>query len=103
MAIVKEITADLIKKSGEKISAGQSTKSEVATKTYTAQFPTGRASGNDTTGDFQVTDLYKNGLLFTAYNMSSRDSGSLRSMRSNYSSSSSSILSTARNTNYQMD
>ena len=98
MAIVKEITADLIKKSGEKISAGQSTKSEVATKTYTAQFPTGRASGNDTTGDFQVTDLYKNGLLFTAYNMSSRDSGSLRSMRSNYSSSSSSILSTARNT-----
>ena len=98
MAIVKEITADLIKKSGEKISAGQSTKSEVGTKTYTAQFPTGRASGNDTTGDFQVTDLYKNGLLFTAYNMSSRDSGSLRSMRSNYSSSSSSILRTARNT-----
>lgn len=98
MAIVKEITTDLIKKSGEKISAGQSTKSEVVTKTYTAQFPTGRASGNDTTGDFQVTDLYKNGLLFTAYNMSSRDSGSLRSMRSNYSSSSSSILSTARNT-----
>ena len=98
MAIVKEITTDLIKKSGEKISAGQSAKSEVVTKTYTAQFPTGRASGNDTTGDFQVTDLYKNGLLFTAYNMSSRDSGSLRSMRSNYSSSSSSILRTARNT-----
>lgn len=98
MAIVKEMTTDLIKKSGEKISAGQSTKSEVVTKTYTAQFPAGRASGNDTTGDFQVTDLYKNGLLFTAYNMSSRDSGSLRSMRSNYSSSSSSILSTARNT-----
>lgn len=98
MAIVKEITTDLIKKSGEKISAGQSTKSEVVTKTYTAQFPTGRASGNDTTGDFQVTDLYKNGLLFTAYNMSSRDSGSLRSMRSNYSSASSGILSTAKNT-----
>lgn len=100
MAIVKEITADLIKKSGETISAGQSTKLEVGIKTYTAQFPTGRASGNDTTGDFQVTDLYKNGLLFTAYNMSSRDSGSLRSMRSNYASSSSSsnILSTARNT-----
>lgn len=98
MAIVKEMTSDLIKKSGEKISAGQSTKSEATNKTYTAQFPTGRASGNDTSGDFQVTDLYKNGLLFTAYNMSSRDSGTLRSLRANYSNNSSSVLNIAKKT-----
>lgn len=81
MAIVTEI----IEKGfniGESTSAGQSSKSSVKKGTYTAQFPASRSAGNDTTGDFQVSDLYKNGLLFTAYDMSSRDSGSLRTMRS---------------------
>lgn len=87
MAIVKEITSDIIKKTGETVSAGQSTRSRARTGTYTAQFPAARAAGNDTTGDFQVSDLYKNGLLFTAYDLTSRDSSTLRSMRSSASSS----------------
>ncbi|UPW39454.1 baseplate tail tube junction [Escherichia phage vB_EcoM_ESCO47] len=87
MISVKEIVVDakdLNKAIPVSESAGQSTKTETTTKTYVAQFPTGRAAGNDSTGDFQVTDLYKNGLLFTAYNMSARDSGSLRNLRPAY-------------------
>lgn len=83
MAIVKEITTETILNSGEKTSAGQSSKTGMKRGTYTAQFPASRSAGNDTSGDFQVSDLYKNGLLFTAYDMTARDSGSLRSMRHN--------------------
>lgn len=97
MAIVKEITVDNILNAGEKISAGQSSASYIKPVTYTAQFPSERSAGNDTVGDFQLSDLYKNGLLFTAYDMSSRDSSSLRNLRNNANKGSfSSITSIAK-------
>lgn len=93
MAIVTELKEKAIKAAGVSISAGQSTSTQTTkSKVYTSQFPASRADGNDTSGDFQVTDLYKNGLLFTAYNMNSRDSGSLRSIRSLAQSTVSSVL-----------
>lgn len=49
-------------------------------RTLTAQYPAERASGNDANG-YYVNDLYNNGLLFTAYDYSSRTTGSLRDFR----------------------
>ncbi|AHY25177.1 baseplate tail tube cap [Pectobacterium bacteriophage PM2] len=70
-------------KGGEKTSAGQS-KQKTAQKTISAQYPAERAAGNDSTNDFRVTDLYKNGLLFTAYDYSSRTTPDMRSLRERY-------------------
>ena len=67
--------------SGEKTSAGQSSISSTRRSTVTAQYPAERSAGNDAAGDLRVHDLYKNGLLFTAYDMSSRTSPDLRNMR----------------------
>lgn len=79
--------------SGEKTSAGQSSISSTRRSTVTAQYPAERSAGNDAAGDLRVHDLYKNGLLFTAYDMSSRTTPDLRTMRqSQLSKSASSIL-----------
>lgn len=65
-------------KGGEKTSAGQSSTSSTKKSTVVAQYPSERSGGNDAAGDLRVSDLYKNGLLFTAYDMSSRTSPDLR-------------------------
>nr|DAG29679.1 MAG TPA: baseplate subunit [Caudoviricetes sp.] len=65
-------------KAGVKTSAGFTSKNKG--KTLTAQFPAERASGNDASG-YYINDLYNNGLLFTAYDYTSRTTGSLRDFR----------------------
>lgn len=50
-----------------------------------AQYPAERASANDTKVDIRVNDLYKNGLLFTAYEFNSRTTPSLRDFRKRHS------------------
>lgn len=78
---VKELNIDsALYKAGTAISAGQS-KQKSTTKTATAQYPAERPMANDSTQDLRVNDLYKNGLLFTAYDFNSRTSGSLRANR----------------------
>ncbi|AWY10238.1 baseplate subunit [Acinetobacter phage AB-Navy97] len=79
----KELDDDFLAKAGSIISAGQSQKSkETQVKTLTAQYPAERASGYDSTGDSREFDqLYQNGLLFTAYEYSSRTTPNLRDMR----------------------
>ncbi|YP_010844098.1 baseplate tail tube cap [Salmonella phage KM16] len=67
--------------SGVKTSAGQSSQSAKIKSTITAQYPSERSAGNDTSGSLRVHDLYKNGLLFTAYDMNSRTTGDMRNMR----------------------
>ncbi|ANA49537.1 baseplate tail tube cap [Salmonella phage vB_SnwM_CGG4-1] len=66
---------------GEKTSAGQSSQSSKIKSTVTVQYPSERSAGNDATGNLRVHDLYKNGLLFTAYDMNSRTSSDMRNMR----------------------
>ncbi len=80
---VKELDIDIagLFNGGSKTSAGQS-KAAQTQATIVAQYPAERASGNDSSDDMRVNDLYKNGLLFTAYNFSSRTSPELRSDRS---------------------
>lgn len=80
---VKELSSvkDFVSKSvGEKVSAGKS-KVLPAKKTIVAQYPAERAAGTDGEGNLRVSDLYKNGLLFTAYNYSSRTTPDMRSLR----------------------
>lgn len=81
---VKELT-DVVGgwNTGEKISAGQSKIAPIQ-KTISAQYPAERSSGNDSTGDFRVSDLYKNGLLFTAYDYSARTTPDMRSLREQF-------------------
>lgn len=89
MANIKsELTSSLeskaksaILKKGSKLSAGLS--NATATKTtLQLQFPSARASGNDgNASQLSVTDLYKNGLLFTAYDFSSRTTPDMTSLR----------------------
>lgn len=79
---VKEL-AEEIWKGGEKVSAGQS-KQKSLQKTISAQYPAERAAGNDNTQDLRVNDLYKNGLLFTAYDYTARTTPDLRSMREQF-------------------
>lgn len=68
---------------GNVISAGQSQKSkETRTKIMTAQYPAERSASVDTTDGVEVGQTYQNGLLFTAYEYSSRTTPDLRSMRS---------------------
>ncbi|QAU03871.1 baseplate tail tube cap [Acinetobacter phage Henu6] len=79
---VKELTSDFMAKAGSIISAGQSQKSkETKTKIMTAQFPAERAASVDTTNAAEVGQNYQNGLLFTAYEYTSRTTPDLRSMR----------------------
>ncbi|AZU98559.1 baseplate subunit [Acinetobacter phage AB-Navy71] len=79
----KELDTNFLAKAGSIISAGQSQKSkETQVKTLTAQYPAERSSGYDSTGDSREFDqLYQNGLLFTAYEYSSRVTPNLRDMR----------------------
>ena len=69
-------------KIGTTTSAGQSSGSEYVAKTMTAQFPAERASAIDSVDSEQVNELYQNGLLFTAYEYSSRTTPDLRTIRS---------------------
>lgn len=70
-------------KGGEPVSAGQSAPPPTQ-KTISAQYPAERASGNDNTQDLRVNDLYKNGLLFTAYDYSARTTPDMRSLREQF-------------------
>ena len=95
---VKELVEDIkrIWNGGEKTSAGQSTASPKRNGTVTIQYPAERAAGNDSAGDLRVHDLYKNGLLFTAYDMSSRTTPDMRNMRhSQLTRSAASLVNTA--------
>lgn len=80
--IFEEIAEGLqnIKKSGTRISQGK-TKLTNAQSTTVAQFPAERAAGNDSAQDMRVHDLYRNGLLFTAYDFKGRTTPYLRSFR----------------------
>lgn len=83
---VKELTGEDVWntwKGGEKTSAGQSKVAPIQ-KTISAQYPAERSSGNDSIGDFRVSDLYKNGLLFTAYDYSARTTPDMRSLREQF-------------------
>lgn len=84
MAIVTEITdltKNAISKLGVSTSAGQSVVSSNTVKTIVAQYPAERAAATDGTNDIRVNDLYKNGLLFTAYDFKSRTSTDMRTSR----------------------
>lgn len=72
---------DALKK-GVKASAGFTQKQDKST--LTAQFPSERASGNDSSGIY-INDLYSNGLLFTAYDYRERVTSSLRDFRNEHS------------------
>lgn len=75
-------TSDFLSKAGSIISAGQSKQAqEKKTKTLTAQYPSERSAGVDNVDSVEVNQLYQNGLLFTAYEYTSRTSPDLRSMR----------------------
>lgn len=83
MAIVTELvesTTTKISKLGSTTSAGQSS-STTNTKTIVAQYPAERAAANDGTTDLRINDLYKNGLLFTAYDFKSRTTTDMRNSR----------------------
>ncbi|QQG32099.1 baseplate tail tube cap [Citrobacter phage CkP1] len=90
---------------GIKTSAGQSSQTNRIKSTITAQYPSERSAGNDTTGNLRVHDLYRNGLLFTAYDMNSRTTGDLRNMRLGEMRRTSSdvVKSTTGKTNNQVD
>lgn len=75
-------TSEFISKAGSIISAGQSAQAqEKKTKTLTAQYPAERASGIDNIDSVEVNQLYENGLLFTAYEYTSRTNIELRAIR----------------------
>lgn len=83
MKYVELDSSDFIAKAGSIISAGQSKQAqEKKTKTMTAQYPAERAAGIDDVDSTEVNQLYQNGLLFTAYEYTSRTTPDLRSMRS---------------------
>lgn len=98
MAIVTEIFDDAkkaISKVGTALSAGQTTRTSTGVKTIVAQYPAERAAATDGTSDLRVNDLYKNGLLFTAYDFKARTSTALRTDRSSMQTKSAiSILNT---------
>lgn len=79
---VKELTNSFVAETGSIISAGQSQQAkESRTKIMTAQFPAERSASVDTTDSATVGQTYQNGLLFTAYEYTSRTTPDLRSMR----------------------
>lgn len=65
-----EEIVDSIKKAGTEISAGY-TKQDTTQQTFSAQYPAERSAGNDATKTSNG-DLYRNGLLFTAYDYKAR-------------------------------
>lgn len=76
----EEMTTSTFVRNGDPTSAGKSASIQKK-KTNTAQFPAERAAANDATADLRVNDLYRNGLLFTAYNYEPRTTDGLRSFR----------------------
>lgn len=76
---VKEITLANIVQAGTDVSAGYTNKRSEP-KTMIAQYPSERSAGNDAS-DMQISDLYRNGLLFTAYDYKSRTTPDMRGMR----------------------
>ncbi|WJZ28095.1 baseplate tail tube cap [Serratia phage 92A1] len=75
-----ELPTSTFVRNGDPTSAGRSAPL-VQKKTNIAQFPAERAAANDGTSDLRVHDLYRNGLLFTAYNFEARTTDALRSFR----------------------
>lgn len=77
---VSEKAKSIFESVGSTIAQG-ATQELKPTRVKLAQFPAERNAANDSTQDFRVNDLYKNGLLFTAYQYTGRTSGDLRSFR----------------------
>lgn len=84
-----------IKNIGEK-SADGVTSVLPTTKVKIAQYPAERNAANDSTRDYNVNDLYKNGLLFSAFNFAGRTTGSLRDFRSTHNTKQSYTTSLTR-------
>lgn len=70
---------DSIKKAGTNISAGF-TGQDSTQETFSAQYPAERSAGNDAT-QASNGDLYKNGLLFTAYDYKARSTPEMTRQR----------------------
>lgn len=80
--VIDDFVADA-KNVGVSIAAGKSAETAKTKATSMAQFPSNRSNGYDNVADdFRVSELYKNGLLFTAYDYKSRTTVDLRTMRS---------------------
>lgn len=77
---IGDVVKTTLSRVGEKYATGASSSTPI-NKTAIAQFPAERNSANDSNNDYNVNDLYKNGLLFTAFNYTGRTTGSLRSFR----------------------
>lgn len=70
-----------IRSQGETVGAGEAGQKSVVQRTLQAQFPAERSAGTDGSGDLRVHDLYRNGLLFTAYDFDARTTQALRDFR----------------------
>lgn len=76
---VQDVVRGVLK--GENPATGSSKQTPIS-KIAIAQFPAERNSANDSTQDFNINDLYKNGLILSAFNYAGRQVGDLRSFRS---------------------
>ena len=91
------VTVKSLSKIGSTLSAGVSSAQSAINNTIQLQYPSARAAGNDgSSSELNVTDLYKNGLLFTAYNYNSRTTPDMVSLRQNQLSYST-VTSTSTN------
>ncbi|UYD57614.1 baseplate tail-tube junction protein [Aeromonas phage B614] len=77
---VQDVVKGILK--GENPALGSSPRQPIS-KISIAQFPAERNAANDSTQDFNVNDLYKNGLILSAFNYAGRQTGDLRTFRSN--------------------
>lgn len=75
---VQDVVKGILK--GENPAMG-STPKQPLSKIAIAQFPAERNAANDSTQDFNVNDLYKNGILISAFNYANRQTDDLRSFR----------------------
>lgn len=76
---IQDVVGGILK--GENPATGSSPRRPIS-KIAIAQFPAERNSANDSAQDFNVNDLYKNGLILSAFNYAGRQTGDLRSFRS---------------------
>ncbi|QFR56151.1 tail tube baseplate junction protein [Serratia phage Muldoon] len=70
-----------IRSQGETVGAGDTGQKKLVQKTLQAQFPAERSAGTDGSSDLRINDLYRNGLLFTAYDFDARTTQALRDFR----------------------
>ncbi len=76
---VQDVVKGILK--GENPSSGSTPRLPLS-KIAIAQFPAERNAANDSSQDFNVNDLYKNGVLLSAFNYANRQTDDLRSFRS---------------------